>query len=917
MEEPSRQVAVALLFTDIVGSTSKWEAAPGKMRTALAMHDALLAKVIAGRGGTVLKHTGDGMIGRFDRPDAAIGAALEAQHLLAVEGFAPVGGLMVRMGVHSGTAEERAGDLFGPTLNRCARVVDAANGGQILLTDAARASLCESASIASDLALVDLGPQRLRGLARPERLWTVVHPDLPAALLPPRSLNATTGNLPAGLAALVGRDELLGELCDLLDGTDLVTLVGPGGVGKTSLALHAGARVAGRLPDGVWIVDLAALTDAGEVAGAVASTLGLADRKGQSTVETLSDALGVREALVVLDNAEHVRAGVADLVQSVRRPRCASRFLSTSQVAIGVPGETIVEVPTLPVLSDADRTGDRSPAVRLFAERAGAADPSFRLDEETAEQVALICAHLDGLPLAIELAAARAEVLPVDRIAAGLARRFELLAAAPGSPVQARHATMAAALDWSVGLLSGATRQRFVRLGAFRAGFGLDAAVSVAGDGAGELEVAGCLAELRRHSLLGVERHGGTPRYRMLETVRAYALEQLTATDRAQEIFDRHARHFVAAARRMAGNLDGPGGQGSIDACELDLPDHRQAFEHLLGTDPRAAATLVSDLRQWWTVRDSPRVGLRWAGEALAALGGDAAEPSEELVGLLVTAGTFASIAGDHADGDRYLLAALEVSETLAIRPPAYALAMLATSIAFRGDREAALGWAQRAREAGGDPAALLGVERFLGATLSLLGDGDTGFAMCQRAVAAARQSPLWLPNALVNLALAGVYLGTGAALDVALEAATEAVAAARRIGSRYYEGGAWGALFGVHRLRGDRRSALEAAVEGMALMLAAGSVRYLLILLDALADDLVAARPDAAVTVASAAAGRQGGSGASGTRDEVVRQRMEARVGERLDPAGFEAAWREGRRLSLDEVVLLARSVAEEAAAY
>lgn len=748
----------------------------------------------------------------------------------------------------------------------------------------------------------------------------MLHPCLPAALKPPRSLNSLVGNLPADLTPLVGRDELLEELCGLLSGSGLVTLLGPGGVGKTSLALHAGARLASRLPDGVWVVDLAKLSRSGEVPGAVAATLGLAERNGQESLETVRDALAARDALVVLDSAEHVRSGVAELVAAVRRPGSPARFLTTSQVALGLPGEMTVVVPTLPLRPALDAAAGPAPApaVRLFAERAGAVDPSFRLDEETVALVTSICTDLDGLPLAIELAAARAEVLPVERIAAGLARRFELLAATPGRPLVARHATMAAALDRSVGLLSVPTQERFVRLGVFRAGFGLDAAVAVAGGGDSEVALAGSLAELRSHCLLAVERHGGETRYRMLETVREYATERLAGSVELEALLARHARHFAAVARRLASGADGPGVADLLDACELDLADHRQAFERLLATDPPGAATLVSDLRHWWTVRDSPLAGLRWAAEALSALGGDAAEPSEELVGLLAVTGTLGVIAGDHAAAERHLRATLDAAVAIGRRPPPQTLAMLATSAAFRGQRDEALRLARAALDAAASvPGGADDVERFFGATMALAGDGEAGFAMCRRAVDAARGSPLRLANSLANLSLAGVFLGSAAGLDVAVEAGTEAVAVARQIGSRYYEGGGWGALYGAHRRRGDRRSALLAAAEAMPLMLASGAVQYLTQLLHSLADDLVATDAYDAVSIASAAACRRAGPGASGTWEEVTRTRMQAAAGDRLGSEGFALAWDEGLRLGLDEVVLRARAAAEDAAAY
>ena len=327
------------------------------MSVALQRHDEIVSKAVAHSGGRILKHTGDGIVASFDDAPAAVQAALDTQRGLAREDFSEVGGLSVRMGIHAGRAQQRDGDLYGPTLNQCGRVMSAAHGGQVIATSTVASILrddyatwCTSVNV----DLLDLGVHRFKGLSNPERLFQVTHPEVASTFPSPRSLNALIGNLPPALPTLFGRDDLIAEVEELLTRPSVVTLTGPAGVGKTSVALRVGQQLVDRFPDGVWTVDLSLVTDGAGVATAIAQTLGIAPRLGQSLEETLKDALGVRRALVILDNAQRPREGVASCLNQVIVHGSLVRILATSFAAVGVSGEQRVRVAPLDLPGDTD-----------------------------------------------------------------------------------------------------------------------------------------------------------------------------------------------------------------------------------------------------------------------------------------------------------------------------------------------------------------------------------------------------------------------------------------------------------------------------------------------------------------------------------------------------------------------------------
>ena len=543
---------LTFLFTDIEASTRAWERHPDHMSVSLARHDEVIQQAVKGAGGRVFKHTGDGICAAFSTAAAALAAALAAQHALQV-GEWRADPLRVRMALHSGAAERRRGDFFGPPLNRAARLLDTAHGEQIV------ASLVTAELLRDELPpgveLLDLGEHRLADLARPERVFQVTQSDLARTFPPLRSLGAHRHNLPVAPSSFVGRERELAAVGDLLRSARLVTLCGVGGVGKTRLGLQVAAGLLETYPDGVFMVDLALLADPAQVVSEVTRVLQLVEASdaGDTGLDRLCAYLGPRRMLLLLDNCEHLVDSVAGVCEAILR-RCPEVVvLTTSREPLAVGGEVVWRVPPLGLPAAGDRLDDpsTSDAVTLFCERARAADAEFDLTPDTGPAVGRVCRRLDGIPLALELAAARVRVLSPEQIADRLDDRFRFLSAGPRTAT-ARQQTLRATMDWSYDLLSGPERLLLQRISVFPAGFDLEAAEAVAADGSGltEADVLDVLARLVDKSLVVVDGRGREARYRLLETVRDYAAEKLAPSGTEESMCRRHRDHFVRLTER-------------------------------------------------------------------------------------------------------------------------------------------------------------------------------------------------------------------------------------------------------------------------------------------------------------------------------------------------------------------------------
>lgn len=509
-----------ILFTDIEGSTRRWEDDPAAMSRLVARHDKALADIVQSVGGRVVKGTGDGMLAVFPEVGACVRAAVEAQKRLWPD--PPVGlGLPVRMAVHAGEVLERDGDVFGPEVIRCARLMGAGHGGQVLISEAAVVEFGES-----DLMFRDLGSHQLRGLADPIAIRQVLVPGLPSDHPPLRTLHACAHNLPSQLSSFVGRRAELREVPRLLAGHRLVTLCGPGGTGKTRLALQVASESLDQYTHGTWLIDLLRVGSGAEVAEMAAAQLGI-DPGPAGPLAALTEAFATTETLLVVDNCEHVRRAAADVIGSLLATTSRLRVLATSREPLHVAGEVVAAVDPLPV-PKAEDPADRirgSAAVRLFLDRAAAAGQR-QIGTEHLDLVGEVCRAVEGLPLAIELAAARTRYLSMGEIAGALPQQLDVLRS-PSDP-DPRHRTMRAAIGWSYQLLDPVQQLLLQRLAAFRNGWWREEAMAVcSAPPLSRVSVDAALDELVDHSLVAIRKvDGRATRFRLLEQVRHFAAEQ-------------------------------------------------------------------------------------------------------------------------------------------------------------------------------------------------------------------------------------------------------------------------------------------------------------------------------------------------------------------------------------------------------
>jgi predicted ATPase/class 3 adenylate cyclase/DNA-binding CsgD family transcriptional regulator len=600
------------LFTDIEGSTSLWAGHTTAMTAALERHDELLGGVIRRAGGEVFKNTGDGCCATFSSVAAAAEAAASAQRRLADAGWGELGKIRVRMAIHVGEAEPRGADWFGPALNRCARLMAIGHGGQILVSGAAHALLAQS--LPAELGLLDLGVHRLRDLTQPERVWQLTGPGLEIQFPALRSLDSFRGRLPSQLSTFLGRDQELRELHDLMTSERIVTLVGTGGMGKTRLALQTATRGLDWFPDGAWFVELAPLSDSVALDHEVVATVGFRPQPSLTPRDLLTGGLREWRALLVLDNCEHLLEPVGEFVMDVL-DRCPQvSVLATSRAPLRVPGERVRQVGPLSLDRDARA---------LFVERASAARPGFSPEAANYDVVTAICQQLDGMPLAIELAAARLRSMTARELLDRLGQRFRLLKSDPGLHV-GRHATLVGLVDWSFDLMSDSERSLLRDVGVFAGGFDVAAAHEVCvQDGSDELDTLNLLDALVEQSLLQVIELDGGTRYSMLETIRQYAVRRWTEAQ-GPALRRRHAAYFLDVAEAADSQLAGSDQVRWLRRLEAEHDNMRMALRWALssGDDSQRALRLAAALSWFWRMHSHLAEGRHWIEEALAATAG-------------------------------------------------------------------------------------------------------------------------------------------------------------------------------------------------------------------------------------------------------------------------------------------------------
>jgi predicted ATPase/class 3 adenylate cyclase len=571
---------ITLLFTDIEGSTQHWETQRAAMPDALRRHDELIRMAIQSHGGYVFKTVGDAFCSAFARASDGIAAAADAQQSLAAQDWSAVGELRVRMALHSGSTEERDGDYFGPTVNRIARLLAVTHGGQVVVS-ASTASLLRGV-LPEGTELRDLGEHRLKDLVETERVWQLAAPGLAEAFPPLRSLKALPNNLPRQLTPLIGREDVLAEIEPLVREHPLVTLVGTGGVGKTRVALQVGADLLDGSGDGVWFVDLAAVSDPSLLTGTIGAALSVREQQGRPLLETLQHYLKSKRLLLILDNCEHVVEETAQIADAILHACAEVRVLATSREPLRIHGEQVYRMPSLavPHETDALRAGDASQygAIALFAQRASGSDAKFRLTDENAPIIGEICRRLDGIPLAIELAAARVKVLTPRQLAQRLDERFRVLTGGSRTALP-RQQTMRALIEWSYNLLSEQEQRLFRRVAIFVGGWTLEAAEAVCTDETLDaLDAADVLSSLVEKSLVVADLGRDSTRYGLLESMRAFALERLEQSGEHEALARRHAQWAADLADRV------------IEAAQREIPLETVMLEVELELDNARAA---------------------------------------------------------------------------------------------------------------------------------------------------------------------------------------------------------------------------------------------------------------------------------------------------------------------------------------
>lgn len=618
---------VTFLFTDIEGSTKLWQQYPEPMKATLIRHHRLLQQAIESAGGYVFQIVGDAFCAAFHTASAGVAGALAAQRGLTTEPWGETGPVRVRMALHTGTADLHAGEhksgeyVSGLTLSHAARLLSVAYGGQILVSNATQELVRND--LPARVWLRDLGRHRLRDLAHAEQIYQVVAPDLPDAFPALKSVEATPNNLPRPLTAFIGRERAIGELRRLLAETHLLTVTGAGGSGKTRLSLEVAASLLDEFPDGVWLVECAPQADPTLVPQVLAATLGVREEAGRPLLETLVDLLRPKRVLLLFDNCEHLIDACARLTDALLRGCPEVKILSTSREILGLTGEVAYPVPPLS-LPDARHLPPlvhltEYEAIRLFLDRAVAVKPDFTLTEATAPAVAQICQRLDGIPLAIELAAARARSLSVHQITAHLDERFRLLTGGSRTAL-ARHQTLRGLIDWSYDLLSEAERELLRRVSVFVGGWTLEGAAALcAGDGIDRFDIVDLLGRLMDKSLCLTDDQGSDPRYRLLETIRQYGLQKLMETPEGEVVRARHRDFYLGFAEDAESRLQGPAQVEWLTRLEADHDNLRAALRWSLDrADTEPALRLGSALSLFWDTHGYVREGREWLDELLA-----------------------------------------------------------------------------------------------------------------------------------------------------------------------------------------------------------------------------------------------------------------------------------------------------------
>lgn len=899
------------------------------MRSALLLHDRMVRAEIEAAGGHVFKTVGDAFCAVFDRAEDAAAAAVSSQQALAAASWPSPVEICVRIGIHSGICDERDGDYFGPTVNRAARLEAVAHGGQTVVSKSTAELLHRAVP---PVVLIDLGEHRLKDLGQPERVFQLQAPGLPEEFPPLRSLDnpALRHNLPAQASSFVGRVTELQDVRLLVEANRLVTLAGAGGSGKTRLALQVASDLLDGTGDGVWFVDLSSLATPDLVPATVASVLGQSEEPDLAMTETLSDALRDRQMLLVIDNCEHLIDACAKLVDSLVRSCPGLHVLTTSREPLGVDGEQIYRVPSLslpPVEPAGTTEPSSSDAVELFVSRARLARPDFRFDAANADVVVALCRRLDGIPLAIELAAARLRTLSAAGVLERLDDRFRLLTGGTRTAL-GRHRTLQALVDWSYELLNEQEKEVLSCLSVFSGGFSLDAAETVCGEHLRSFEVLDLVGSLVDKSLVEFDtsRDGQRHRYRLLETIREYAGDRLSERPEAdmRAVRESHARAFRTLAEESARFLSGPDQGVWLAQLEQEHDNLRAAFDQFArdgnGTD---SLRLAVALNSFWRFRGHFTEGIDTLERALANAEG---MESELVCSALVAQGALRTRHGEYSAARELLESALGQARRLGLDVlAADALGELAYVEMRLGNYTGALPLIEEAvalaRRAGDSH--VLSVSLDVQANVFDYVDNEPGAALppgprarenWSEALEHARSAGNARLAAVVLNNLAGVEMRDGD-LSVARTHLQDALAVGRVLDDDSLNLSVLTNLGFVGVMAADYAAAVEAYREALGSSRRMGSMHDAAYALHGLALCRSAAGDDDdAVVLHAAAHALFERLGETLDPDEApFRDRDLARLRSEVGTAAFEASYARGRGLSVEDAIRLALHTAPE----
>ena len=604
---------VTFLFTDIENSTPLWEKHPEAMKSALAKHDSLARSISLLHNGRIIKTTGDGFLVVFATATDAVQAAIHAQQAIQKDSWDDVA-IKVRMGIHTGEAELRDGDYFGGTLNLAARIMSIGHGGQILISETTLQIAQEHLS--AHVSVTDLGEHRLKGLSKVERIFQISTLELQQEFPALKSLTHISNNLPTQLTSFIGRERELDEAQSKLENARLLTLIGPGGTGKTRLSIQLGAQLLSNFKDGVWLVEFAPISDPSLVMQTIASVFDIGEVPGVPLKMLVHDFVREKHLLLILDNCEHLVEASARVADEILHVAPKVKIIVSSREALGINGETVYRVPSLSSPNQDEVTKEAAlgfESVMLFVERASAANPKFHLTDENASFVAQICSRLDGIPLAIELAASRITVFSPEQIAKRLDDRFKLLTGGSRTALP-RQQTLRALIDWSYDLLSEGERALLRRLSVFAGGWTFEAAETICNN----VDVLEHLPQLVNKSLVTVNDEGGEPRYFLLETIRQYAREKLLESGEGEGTRERHLAYFLEMAETAFPEmLTREKELQWIRKLEIEYDNIRVAVNWGIANNPIATMRLVRSLTYWFMVTSYNNEGYGWGKAAV------------------------------------------------------------------------------------------------------------------------------------------------------------------------------------------------------------------------------------------------------------------------------------------------------------